>query len=476
MAPKLPKKKPAAAGDYLNTLSSAPAKKWKAPTGYVPKKGIGGAVKGVFSGVKNVRIQLPFVKLPTASPSTIAHQSVKVLKVKKVVEIPLAAAASALLRERLPAAMHAASFMGALGRKCSEYASGKLRLPEQATVKPDQIDKLSNAPAKKWEPYNSNGYVPERLKRQGAGYAAAQGAYYEAPTQSGVNPDQVDKLSNAPAKKWQPYNSNGYVPKGDRPAAPVAAAAPSYAAPSSSYAAPAASYASPGTDTLSSAPAKKWAPYGGYTPKGDRTVAASASAPTQAAYEPPAHQRASYEAPASANDPLSNAPAKKWQPYGGYTPASRSSPPTPEPAQPAYEPPAAHPVAASVPAAKPWSAPVGYAPKPQMPQAQPDRVSPEEAREVMAPAVKEMEVKVDSLKSSVGRLDGVVADHAQAISGLRSSVEALRTGRYAAGPASAHGAVPAHASAAAALSDSATYEAAAGLVQKNPLEDRSLDV
>jgi hypothetical protein len=122
-----------------------------------------------------------------------------------------------------------------------------------------------------------------------------------------------DPLSSAPAKKWQPYG--GYEPKGDRPSTPSPV---SYAAPSSSLQ----------TDTLSSAPAKKWQAYAGYEPKRDRPMT-PAPAASSASYSAPA----SYAVPSSPlkTDTLSSAPAKKWQPYGGYEPKG-DRPSTPSPA------------------------------------------------------------------------------------------------------------------------------------------------
>merc|ERR1719163_797735 len=79
-------------------------------------------------------------------------------------------------------------------------------------------------------------------------------------------------------------------------------------------------YASVGSDPLSSAPAKKWQPYGGYDPKsrGPPSASSAASAPSWAS--------SAASAPAVSTDPLSSAPAKKWQPYGGYDPKNRGAP------------------------------------------------------------------------------------------------------------------------------------------------------
>ena len=85
------------------------------------------------------------------------------------------------------------------------------------------------------------------------------------------------------------------------------------------------------SDPLSSAPAKKWQPYGGYVPKRDRSPTPAPAA--SASYSAPA----SFAAPSTPlkTDPLSSAPAKKWQPYGGYEPkrdrAMADRPHTPAP-------------------------------------------------------------------------------------------------------------------------------------------------
>ena len=175
------------------------------------------------------------------------------------------------------------------------------------------------APAKKWQPYGG-GYDPKNRAAPAAAPAAAAAPAYE-PAQSYQAP-----MTSAPAKKWQPYGG-GYDPK-NRGSAPAASSAPAYAPAAASYEAPAPTFSSAGSDPMSSAPAKKWQPYGGgYDPKNRGSPAASsAPAYTHAAAAAPAYEPAqSYQAPASA-------PAKKWQPYGGYDPKSRGAAPAPAPA------------------------------------------------------------------------------------------------------------------------------------------------
>ena len=160
---------------------------------------------------------------------------------------------------------------------------------------------MTSAAANKWEPYG--GYAPRSRPAAAPSPAAAS--------------------SGAPANKWEPYGG-GSVPKRDSPPPPASAASPSYLAPATS-AAPSSPLK---TDTLSSAPAKKWQPYAGYEPKRDRPPT-----PAPAASSTPFSAPASYPAPSAPlkADTLSSAPAKKWQPYYGYEP-KRERPPTLAPA------------------------------------------------------------------------------------------------------------------------------------------------
>ena len=141
---------------------------------------------------------------------------------------------------------------------------------------------------------------------------------------------ETDPLSSAPAKKWQPYG--GYDPKNrGAPAAssaPAAMSAPAYSAPASAapaYSAPESS----GPVAMTNAPAKKWVPYGGYDPKNRGAPAASKPwsppvgyAPSAAAAPAPL-SNAEVDIYASSATKMTNAPDKKWQPYGGYDPKSR---------------------------------------------------------------------------------------------------------------------------------------------------------
>merc|ERR1719329_1207329 len=158
---------------------------------------------------------------------------------------------------------------------------------------------------------------------------------------------------------WKPYG--GYDPK-NRPAAPAPAPAAAYAPPAQEMAA-AYAQAAPAAPAPA-APEKKWQPYGGYDPKNRAAPAAAdtnavmarvsemmgapapaAAAPASSSAPAYAPAAASYEAPAQSfasagSDPMSSAPAKKWQPYGGYDPKSRG-PPASTAVNPAYAPAAA---------------------------------------------------------------------------------------------------------------------------------------
>ena len=195
---------------------------------------------------------------------------------------------------------------------------------------------MTNAPAKKWQPYG--GYDP---KNRGAPAASSAPAAMSAPAYSAPAsaapaysaPESSGPvaMTNAPAKKWQPYG--GYDPKNRGP-------------PSSAGYSSAPIQGSMETDPLSSAPAKKWQPYGGYDPKSRGAPARSASsndlyAPSAAA---PAAAAPSYQSYEAAPAPTA-APAKKWVPYGGYDPKSRGAPAASKPWSPpvGYAPSAAAP-------------------------------------------------------------------------------------------------------------------------------------
>jgi len=167
-------------------------------------------------------------------------------------------------------------------------------------------DTMTNAPAKKWVPYGG-GYDPKSR-----GPPSSAQSFSSAP---------ADALSNAPAKKWQPYGG-GYDPKSRGAPAPAASQASSMYAPPT---AAADSYSSAPADTMTNAPAGKWqGAYGGYDPK-SRGAPAPMASQTSAMYAPADPTAPSYSsAPA---DTMTNAPAKKWAPYGGgYDPKSRGPP------------------------------------------------------------------------------------------------------------------------------------------------------
>ncbi len=321
------KKQPAAAGDYLNTLSTAPARKWRAPVGYSPRgswmptvrRRSGGTIRQ-FAGLDSLAKAgaLALQGLTSKALKTGGAEAAK--KAKPVYEgsalekLPVAEMAKVLLAARLPSALYASSFIGCLHQTCAN----------------EQV-KAKEALEKRWKP--PMGYVPERLKAAQAGDVGA---------------GQSPEVGAPPATKWQP--PTGYVPsarQGTQQApAPVtstavAPAPPAYApapAASPAYAAPAAS-----TDPLSSAPAKKWEPYGGYDPSArrfasgaTRLYAVPRTAPVDVAdaqgevhaapakkWEPYGGYSPSARTPAPAVADAASAPAKKWQPYGGYDPETR---------------------------------------------------------------------------------------------------------------------------------------------------------
>jgi len=226
-------------------------------------------------------------------------------------------------------------------------------------------DTLSSAPTKKWTP--PIGYVPRRQGEQGkirswnspAGYVpgwTSQMGDFPGWSSPSAGANGGDALGRSPAKKWEAYG--GYDPK--KLSAPTPSAAASKARAQASAPVKTEARATSSTDTLSSAPANKWQPYGGYDPKnrgasGIRTASASMA---EQAYQPPAvavkssivpgknwESYGGYDpkyrktvaaevAPAastrsvatssSTTTPLNSAPAKKWQPYGGgYDPKKR---------------------------------------------------------------------------------------------------------------------------------------------------------
>jgi hypothetical protein len=75
---------------------------------------------------------------------------------------------------------------------------------------------------------------------------------------------------------------------------------------------------------------KKWTAPSGYVPGGSQTV----SRPVDAAPRPSAPSSyAGYTGVSTQSPEMTSAPAKTWQPYGGYEP-KRDRPATPAPAAP----------------------------------------------------------------------------------------------------------------------------------------------
>jgi hypothetical protein len=318
------KKQPAAAGDYLDSLSAAPARKWRAPVGYSPRGSWRRPHVGRRRSEEVVRQLADFGSLAKAGALALQGLSSKAFKPRGAAEkkaepveeksalkkLPIAEMAKVVLAARLPSALYASSFIGCLHQTCAN----------------EQV-KAKEAYEKRWKP--PTGYVPERLKAAQKGDAAAAPA----------------------AKKWQP--PTGYVPSARQDTQQAPAPVPSAAAPPAYAAAPAASlaYAAPAAsaDPLSSAPAKKWQPYGGYDPKARRSASgatrlyaaplaapvdvADAQADVPAAPAKKWEQYGGYTPSARAQAPAvvdaASAPAKKWEPYGGYEPKTRTPPPAP---------------------------------------------------------------------------------------------------------------------------------------------------
>ena len=218
---------------------------------------------------------------------------------------------------------------------------------------------MTGAPAKKWEPYGG-GYDPKNRRVPAPSSLPAES--YDAPSQSHpASASAAAPMTSAPAKKWEPYGG-GYDPLSRR--APAASNVPaqsyqeSYAAPAQSHSEPAAAPMTIGSQVKHNVVkdgAKKWEPYGGgYDPLNRRAPAAS-SVPAQS-FAAPAQ---SYAAPAVTS--MSSAPAKKWAPYNsaGYDPQTRRSSNAPEYAT-VDSPSAAEPTAATL--ASKWVAPSGYMP------------------------------------------------------------------------------------------------------------------
>ena len=184
-------------------------------------------------------------------------------------------------------------------------------------------DTLSSAPAKKWTP--PIGYVPRRQGESVAskirswkspagyvpGWTSQMGDFpgWTSPSTAGANGG--DALSRSPAKKWEAYG--GYAPK--KLSAPTPSAAMSSAPAQASTPVKSETRATSSTDTLS-APARKWEPYGGYDPKnrGASVIRTASASMAVQAYQPPG--------PAVKS---SIVPCNKWESYGGYDPKDRKT-------------------------------------------------------------------------------------------------------------------------------------------------------
>merc|ERR1719183_1483819 len=157
--PLSPGKSAKPAGEYLNTLTKAPNKKWTAPTGYVPKKGfrapsvmqaptqlissVDKMAKGTFEAViasSQTLVQTVSKSVEKLSPSQKKPAARLDLK-------GLAATTSKLLAERAPSVLYESGFTNQLHERCDM----KQREEEEANKK-------------RWKPYG--GYVPDRIKNR----------------------------------------------------------------------------------------------------------------------------------------------------------------------------------------------------------------------------------------------------------------------------------------------------------------------
>jgi hypothetical protein len=224
--------------------------------------------------------------------------------------------------------------------------------PAQRAGDGSSCDQASSMPSKKWQPYG--GYDPKDRS----------GKIWSPPT--GYVPSELSAASQV--RSWK--SPAGYVPgwasqMGDsahehvkKLTAPTPSAAASSAPAQASAPVKTEVRATSSTDTLSSAPANKWQPYGGYDPKnrgasGIRTTSASMA---EHAYQPPA-----FAAKASIySGPGSSTPAKNWEPYGGgYDPKTHTAP-TPTAAVSNAPAQASAPVQGETRAT--WKSPDGYVP------------------------------------------------------------------------------------------------------------------
>ena len=133
-------------------------------------------------------------------------------------------------------------------------------------------------------------------------------------------------MTSAPAKKWVPYG--GYEPKQD---AVLSSGSPVLKGESKvemKTVTPAAAGQSSSSAAMTSAPGKKWEPVAGYVPRKDAAVSSgSAVLKSESKVEMQTATPAAAEQSSSAS--MSSAPRKKWEPVAGYAPNSRPSAPSP---------------------------------------------------------------------------------------------------------------------------------------------------
>jgi hypothetical protein len=277
-----------------DALGRSLANQWESYGGYDPKK------RGMPATIMRAHVQTRTISSSDTQSSTASKWEAYGGYVPKKLSTPTPSAAAS---------------------SAPAQASAPVKSDTRAT---SLADTLSSAPAKKWTP--PIGYVPRRQEESVAsklrswkspagyvpGWTSQMGDFpgWTSPSTAGANAG--DALSRSPAKKWEAYGD--YAPK--KLGAPTPSSAASRALAQASAPVKSEACATSSTDTLSSAPAKKWEPYGGYDPKnrGASVIRTAWASMAVQAYQP--------TAPAVKS---SIVPGKKWESYGGYDPKDRKT-------------------------------------------------------------------------------------------------------------------------------------------------------
>jgi hypothetical protein len=174
---------------------------------------------------------------------------------------------------------------------------------------------VNSAPARNWVPYG--GYVPRRDKPEAPAPAAAT---FGSPVLKSESKTEIKAVTPA-AKKWEPYG--GYDPRTDAAVSTASTVLKSESETEmktvspcdlklsffQSHVRPRSAAAEQNSSAqMTSGPARKWEPYGGYDPR----IRPAAPSPAAAAEQ-------------SSSALMTSAAAKKWEPYGGYAPRKGSS-------------------------------------------------------------------------------------------------------------------------------------------------------